>query len=145
MLATMGVVTVNDRPSDPANKWVRNMYASSNLQIIKLTQKDSKNARKWSDTVPVYSWRTYKRNSIQFEPSCWQVFKRGRIFFTLEMLMCRTTMVNSITTKLANPHYFPGDQSHCNNTVTSTTEDQLLVDVIKTKDLIWKLARTSLL
>eukprot|EP00606_Chrysophyceae_sp_TOSAG23-5_P000891 GSChrysophyteH2.ASY1.ANO1.1126.1 assembled CDS len=115
-------------PQGQANRWVRNMYANSNLQIIKLTEKEF--------------LRTLE-NGQELDPSLEpvllkQVFKKaGQMLLRLgdTDVPYSDEFKFMITTKLANPHYMPEiciKVTVINFTVTMKgLEDQLLVDVIK--------------
>jgi dynein heavy chain len=128
-------------PQGQANRWIRNMYASKNLQIIKLTEKDFlrtlENGIRYG--APVLLENIGQELDPALEPVLLkQVFKRGG---QLCLRLGDSDVPYSdefkfmITTKLANPHYMPEiciKVTVINFTVTMKgLEDQLLVDVIK--------------
>jgi len=128
-------------PQGQANRWIRNMYASKNLQIIKLSEKDFlrtlENGIRYG--APVLLENVGQQLDPSLEPVLLkQVFKRAG----QNLLRLGDTDVPysdefkfMITTKLANPHYMPEvciKVTIINFTVTMKgLEDQLLVDVIK--------------
>ena len=128
-------------PQGQANRWIRNMFAQANLQIIKLTEKDFlrtlENAIRYG--APVLLENVEEELDPSLEPVLLkQVFKKGGQY--LIRLGSSDVPYNDefrffITTKLANPHYLPEvciKVTIINFTVTmSGLEDQLLVDVIK--------------
>ena len=130
-------------PQGQANRWIRNMYAESNLQIIKLTEKDFlrtlENGIRYG--APVLLENVGQELDPSLEPVLLkQVFKKGG----QNLLRLGDTDVPysddfrfMITTKLANPHYMPEvciKVTVINFTVTMKgLEDQLLVDVIKSE------------
>jgi dynein heavy chain len=128
-------------PQGQANRWVRNMYASKNLQIIKLTEKDFlrtlENGIRYG--APVLLENVGEELDPSLEPVLLkQVFKRaGQILLRLgdTDVPYSDEFKFMITTKLANPHYMPEvciKVTVINFTVTMKgLEDQLLVDVIK--------------
>jgi len=128
-------------PQGQANRWIRNMYASKNLQIIKLTEKDFlrtlENGIRYG--APVLLENIGQELDPSLEPVLLkQVFKRSG---QMVLRLGDTDVPYSeefkflITTKLANPHYMPEiciKVTVINFTVTMKgLEDQLLVDVIK--------------
>ena len=128
-------------PQGQANRWLRNMYASKNLQIIKLTEKDF--LRKLENGIrygaPVLLENVGQELDPSLEPVLLkQVFKRaGQMLLRLgdADVPYSDEFRFMITTKLANPHYMPEvciKVTVINFTVTMKgLEDQLLVDVIK--------------
>ena len=130
-------------PQGQANRWIRNMYAESNLQIIKLTEKDFlrtlENGIRYG--APVLLENVGQELDPSLEPVLLkQVFKKGG---QMLLRLGDTDVPYSddfrflITTKLANPHYMPEvciKVTVINFTVTMKgLEDQLLVDVIKSE------------
>eukprot|EP01038_Epipyxis_sp_PR26KG_P008413 gene8413-11380_t len=128
-------------PQGQANRWIRNMYASKNLQIIKLTEKDFlrtlENGIRYG--APVLLENIGSELDPSLEPVLLkQVFKRsGQMLLRLgdTDVPYSDEFKFMITTKLANPHYMPEiciKVTVINFTVTMKgLEDQLLVDVIK--------------
>jgi dynein heavy chain len=128
-------------PQGQANRWLRNMYASKNLQIIKLTEKDFlrtlENGIRYG--APVLLENVGQELDPSLEPVLLkQVFKRsGQLLLRLgdTDVPYSEEFRFMITTKLANPHYMPEiciKVTVINFTVTMKgLEDQLLVDVIK--------------
>jgi dynein heavy chain len=128
-------------PQGQANRWLRNMYASKNLQIIKLTEKDFlrtlENGIRYG--APVLLENVGQELDPSLEPVLLkQVFKRsGQMLLRLgdSDVPYSEEFRFMITTKLANPHYMPEvciKVTVINFTVTMKgLEDQLLVDVIK--------------
>jgi dynein heavy chain len=128
-------------PQGQANRWLRNMYASKNLQIIKLTEKDFlrtlENGIRYG--APVLLENVGQELDPSLEPVLLkQVFKRaGQLLLRLgdTDVPYSDEFKFMITTKLANPHYMPEiciKVTVINFTVTMRgLEDQLLVDVIK--------------
>ena len=128
-------------PQGQANRWLRNMYASKNLQIIKLTEKDFlrtlENGIRYG--APVLLENIGQELDPSLEPVLLkQVFKRsGQLLLRLgdSDVPYSEEFRFMITTKLANPHYMPEiciKVTVINFTVTMKgLEDQLLVDVIK--------------
>lgn len=130
-------------PQGQANRWIRNTYAESNLQIIKLTEKDFlrtlENGIRYG--APVLLENVGQELDPSLEPVLLkQIFKKGG----QNLLRLGDTDVPYsddfrflITTKLANPHYMPEvciKVTVINFTVTMKgLEDQLLVDVIKSE------------
>ena len=130
-------------PQGQANRWVRNTYADSNLQIIKLTEKDFlrtlENGIRYG--APVLLENVGQELDPSLEPVLLkQIFKKGG----QNLLRLGDSDVPYsddfrflITTKLANPHYMPEvciKVTVINFTVTMKgLEDQLLVDVIKSE------------
>ena len=142
MLATMGrrwPLMID--PQGQANKWVRNMYASSNLQIIKLSHKDF--LRTLENGIRYGACVLLENVQEELDPALEpvllkQVFKKGGqnlLHLGDADVPYSDEFRFVITTKLANPHYFPEvciKVTVINFTVTTTgLEDQLLVDVIK--------------
>ncbi len=128
-------------PQGQANRWIRNRFAESNLQIIKLTEKEFlrtlENGIRYG--APVLLENIGEELDPSLEPVLLkQVFKKAGQFL---LRLGDTDVPYSdefkfmITTKLANPHYMPEiciKVTVCNFTVTMKgLEDQLLVDVIK--------------
>ncbi|CAM9370487.1 unnamed protein product [Discosporangium mesarthrocarpum] len=128
-------------PQGQANRWVRNMYADANLQVIKLTEKDFlrtlENGIRYG--APVLLENVEEDLDPGLEPVLLkQVFKKGGQYL---LRLGDTDVPYSdefrffVTTKLANPHYMPEiciKVTVINFTVTMTgLEDQLLVDVVK--------------
>ena len=128
-------------PQGQANRWIRNTYAESNLQVIKLTEKDF--LRTLENGIRYGAAVLLENVGEQLDPSLEpvllkQVFKRGG---QMLLRLGDTDVPYSdefrfmITTKLANPHYMPEvciKVTVINFTVTMKgLEDQLLVDVIK--------------
>jgi dynein heavy chain, axonemal len=132
-------------PQGQANRWIRNTYLASNLQIIKLTEKDFlrtlENGIRYG--APVLLENVGQELDPGLEPVLLkQIFKRGG----QNLLRLGDSDVPYsdefrflITTKLANPHYMPEiciKVTIINFTVTMKgLEDQLLVDVIKSERL----------
>ena len=128
-------------PQGQANRWVRNMYSSSNLQIIKLTEKEFlrtlENGIRYG--APVLLENVGQELDPGLEPVLLkQVFKKaGQLLLRLgdTDVPYSEEFKFMITTKLANPHYMPEiciKVTVINFTVTMKgLEDQLLVDVIK--------------
>ncbi|KAH9121803.1 hypothetical protein LEN26_010526 [Aphanomyces euteiches] len=128
-------------PQGQANKWIKNMYKTSNLQIIKLTEKDFlrtlENAIRYG--MPVLLENVEEELDPSLEPVLLkQVFKRsGQNLLHLgdSDIPYADSFRFYITTKLANPHYMPEvciKVTVINFTVTLTgLEDQLLVDVVR--------------
>jgi len=128
-------------PQGQANRWVRNMYANSNLQIIKLTEKEFlrtlENGIRYG--APVLLENVGQELDPSLEPVLLkQVFKKaGQLLLRLgdTDVPYSEEFKFMITTKLANPHYMPEiciKVTVINFTVTMKgLEDQLLVDVIK--------------
>jgi dynein heavy chain len=128
-------------PQGQANRWVRNTYASKNLQIIKLTEKDYlrtlENGIRYG--APVLLENVAEELDPSLEPVLLkQTFKKGgQILLRLgdTDVPYSDEFAFMITTKLANPHYMPEiciKVTVINFTVTMKgLEDQLLVDVIK--------------
>jgi dynein heavy chain, axonemal len=128
-------------PQGQANKWIRNMYVTDNLQIIKLTEKDFlrtlENGIRYGS--PVLLENVGQELDPSLEPVLLkQVFKKaGQILLRLgdTDVPYSDEFKFMITTKLANPHYMPEvciKITIINFTVTMKgLEDQLLVDVIK--------------
>jgi dynein heavy chain, axonemal len=128
-------------PQGQANRWLRNMYASKNLQVIKLTEKDFlrtlENGVRYG--APVLLENVGQELDPALEPVLLkQVFKRaGQLLLRLgdSDVPYSEEFKFMITTKLANPHYMPEVSvkvTIINFTVTMKgLEDQLLVDVIK--------------
>ncbi len=128
-------------PQGQANRWVRNMYANSNLQIIKLTEKEFlrtlENGIRYG--APVLLENVGQELDPSLEPVLLkQVFKKaGQMLLRLgdTDVPYSDEFKFMITTKLANPHYMPEiciKVTVINFTVTMKgLEDQLLVDVIK--------------
>lgn len=128
-------------PQGQANRWLRNMYASKNLQIIKLTEKDFlrtlENGIRYG--APVLLENIAQELDPSLEPVLLkQVFKRaGQLLLRLgdTDVPYSEEFRFMITTKLANPHYMPEiciKVTVINFTVTMKgLEDQLLVDTIK--------------
>ncbi|RHY05497.1 hypothetical protein DYB25_001425 [Aphanomyces astaci] len=128
-------------PQGQANKWIKNMYKTSNLQIIKLTEKDFlrtlENAIRYG--MPVLLENVEEELDPSLEPVLLkQVFKRsGQNLLHLgdADIPYSEAFRFYITTKLANPHYMPEvciKVTVINFTVTLTgLEDQLLVDVVR--------------
>jgi dynein heavy chain len=128
-------------PQGQANRWIRNTYASKNLQIIKLTEKDFlrtlENGIRYG--APVLLENVLQELDPSLEPVLLkQVFKRaGQVLLRLgdTDVPYSDEFKFFITTKLANPHYMPEiciKVTVINFTVTMKgLEDQLLVDVIK--------------
>eukprot|EP00605_Chrysophyceae_sp_TOSAG23-4_P000859 GSChrysophyteH1.ASY1.ANO1.950.1 assembled CDS len=81
-------------PQGQANRWVRNMYANSNLQIIKLTEKEF--------------LRTLE-NGIRYGAPVLLENKAGQMLLRLgdTDVPYSDEFKFMITTKLANPHYMP--------------------------------------
>ncbi|OQS02753.1 dynein heavy chain, partial [Thraustotheca clavata] len=128
-------------PQGQANKWIKNMYKATNLQIIKLTEKDFlrtlENAIRYG--MPVLLENVEEELDPSLEPVLLkQVFKRsGQNLLHLgdSDIPYSDSFRFYITTKLANPHYMPEvciKVTVINFTVTLTgLEDQLLVDVVR--------------
>eukprot|EP00981_Chlorochromonas_danica_P000077 scaffold30_cov166-Ochromonas_danica.AAC.10 len=128
-------------PQGQANRWLRNMYAAKNLQIIKLSEKDFlrtlENGIRYG--APVLLENVGQELDPSLEPVLLkQVFKRsGQLLLRLgdTDVPYSEEFRFMITTKLANPHYMPEiciKVTVINFTVTMRgLEDQLLVDVIK--------------
>lgn len=128
-------------PQGQANKWVRNTYASNNLQVIKLSEKDFlrtlENGIRYG--APVLLENVGQELDPSLEPVLLkQTFKRGgQVLLRLgdSDVPYSDEFKFFITTKLANPHYMPEvciKVTIINFTVTMKgLEDQLLVDVIK--------------
>lgn len=128
-------------PQGQANRWIRNMCASQNLQIIKLTEKDFlrtlENGIRYG--APVLLENVGQELDPSLEPVLLkQVFKRaGQMLLRLgdSDVPYSEEFQFFITTKLANPHYMPEvciKVTIINFTVTEKgLEDQLLVEVIK--------------
>ena len=128
-------------PQGQANRWLRNMYANNNLQIIKLTEKDFlrtlENGIRYG--APVLLENVGQELDPSLEPVLLkQIFKRaGQNLIRLgdSDVPYSDEFKFMITTKLANPHYMPEvciKVTVINFTVTMKgLEDQLLVDVIK--------------
>ena len=128
-------------PQGQANRWVRNMYSESNLQIIKLTEKEFlrtlENGIRYG--APVLLENVGEELDPSLEPVLLkQVFKKaGQVLLRLgdTDVPYSDEFKFMITTKLANPHYMPEiciKVTIINFTVTMKgLEDQLLADVIK--------------
>ncbi|OQR86425.1 dynein heavy chain [Achlya hypogyna] len=128
-------------PQGQANKWIKNMYKTANLQIIKLSEKDFlrtlENAIRYG--MPVLLENVEEELDPSLEPVLLkQVFKRsGQNLLHLgdADIPYSDSFRFYITTKLANPHYMPEvciKVTVINFTVTLTgLEDQLLVDVVR--------------
>ncbi|CAM9238748.1 unnamed protein product, partial [Choristocarpus tenellus] len=129
-------------PQGQANRWVRNMYADANLQVIKLTEKDFlrtlENGIRYGAAVLLENVEEDLDPGLEPVLLKQQVFKKGG----QNLLRLGDTDVPYsdefrffVTTKLANPHYMPEiciKVTVINFTVTMTgLEDQLLVDVVK--------------
>ena len=142
LLATMGrrwPLMID--PQGQANRWVRNMYAAKNLQVIKLSEKDFlrtlENGIRYG--APVLLENVGQELDPSLEPVLLkQIFKRaGQNLIRLgdSDVPYSDEFKFMITTKLANPHYMPEvciKVTVINFTVTMKgLEDQLLVDVIK--------------
>lgn len=142
LLATMGrrwPLMID--PQGQANRWLRNTYATKNLQIIKLSEKDFlrtlENGIRYG--APVLLENVGQELDPSLEPVLLkQVFKRaGQLLLRLgdTDVPYSDEFKFMITTKLANPHYMPEvciKVTVINFTVTMKgLEDQLLVDVIK--------------
>ena len=140
-------------PQGQANRWVRNMYSESNLQIIKLTEKEFlrtlENGIRYG--APVLLENVGEELDLSLEPVLLkQVFKKaGQVLLRLgdTDVPYSDEFKFMITTKLANPHYMPEiciKVTIINFTVTMKgLEDQLLLTSLRMKDQTWKLGKTN--
>lgn len=128
-------------PQGQANRWIRSWFATLNLQIIKLSEKDFlrtlENGIRYG--APVLLENVGETLDPSLEPVLLkQVFRKaGQKLLRLgdSDVPYSDDFRFFITTKLANPHYMPEvvvKVTVINFTVTmSGLEDQLLVDVVK--------------
>lgn len=128
-------------PQGQGNRWIRNTYAKSNLQITKLQDKDLlrtlENAIRYG--YPVLIENIGQELDPALEPILLkQIFKKsGQNMIRLadNDVPYNDEFKLFFTTKIANPHYMPEiciKVTIINFTVTMKgLEDQLLIDVVK--------------